>query len=225
MMSFAKAPVLYLFSVLVLSGCASTGIKSQAPVAISVAPAIDVPYRDVVKNIPDHLGVNIRWGGQILAAEDAGDKTRLTVLAYPLNSTGQPQLQSASSSAGDFVGGRFVVETDDFDAETSGRFVTVYGTVADKEILTNGKLTKTIPVVTAVEFKQWDGNDSHYAHKRYRLPYNGLGFGLRLGHTNFGYDSYGYYGYANVAPFFYPYYGYSSRYNSRRFRRSGRYYR
>ena len=220
MISFAKAPVLYIFSVLVLSGCASSPIKSHAPIQISVAPAIDVPYGEVVKNVPDHLGVNVRWGGQIVAAEDVGDKTRLTVLAYPLNANGQPQ--PSSSSNGDFVGGRFIVETTDFDIETGGRFLTVYGTVSSKEVLTNGKLTKTIPVVTAVEFKEWSANDSVYAHRRHRLPYNGLGFGLRLGHVNFHYNGYGY---ANVAPFFYPYYGYSPRYTSRRLRRSRRYYR
>lgn len=201
-----------VITVLVLSGCASSGIQPSAPVQISIAPAIDVPYGEVVENVPDHIGVNVRWGGQIIGVEDAENTTRLTVLAYPLNSKGQPEQERVEG----FVGGRFIVETNTFDTENGNRFLTVYGPISDKEVLTNGKLTKTIPVVTAVETKEWTEHDRRYARERHRLPYNGLGFGIRLGHANIGY---GHYGYANVSPFFYPYRLFSKRgHRGRRFR-------
>ncbi|MFT6407138.1 MAG: starvation-inducible outer membrane lipoprotein [Arenicella sp.] len=75
---------------LLISGCASTGMQSKAPIQISIAPAIDVPYAEVIRNIPEHIGVNLRWGGQIIGIKTIEKLTRLTVLAYPLNAKGQP---------------------------------------------------------------------------------------------------------------------------------------
>ncbi|RBP48919.1 Slp family lipoprotein [Arenicella xantha] len=186
---------------LVLSGCASSSLQSKTPTQISIPPAIDVPYSDVIENVTDHVGVNVRWGGQIIAVEDAEETTRLTVLAYPLNRKGQPELDQVKG----FVGGRFIVETNSFNAQKKRRFLTVYGPISDAEVLTNGKLTKTIPVVTALAIKEWSANDQRYARERYRLPYNGLGFGLRLHHGYIGYDYYSRFGYINYSPFFYPY--------------------
>ncbi|MFT6407137.1 MAG: hypothetical protein ACJAQ6_000547 [Arenicella sp.] len=95
----------------------------------------------------------------------------------------------------------------------------MYGTVSDKQVLSNGKLTKIIPVVTAIEAKEWPAHDPHYARQRHRLPYNGLELGLRLCHARIAYDYYNHYGYANLSPFFYPYRYFNSRgYGGRRHR-------
>ena len=82
-----------------LTACASTGSKSSLSPQISYAPAIDVSYNDVVKNVPEHVGVNVRWGGQIIAAENpkSGAKTRLTLLAYPLKANGKPDTKAFKS--------------------------------------------------------------------------------------------------------------------------------
>lgn len=218
-MTYRTKALLFVIAALTLTGCASTGIQNNTPVQITLAPAIDVPYAEVIKDVPNHIGVTVRWGGQIIAVEDDQSVTRLTVLAYPLNSKGQPRVEPDKG----FVGGRFIVETSTFDAESSSRFLTVYGPISSEEVLTNGKLTKTIPVVTALEAKEWTSNDHHYAgqRQRHRLPYNGLGYGLNFGYAHIGYDYGRYYGYANLAPFFYPYYHTGSRgFRSRRSRSS-----
>lgn len=212
-----------LFSIgmiLLLTGCASSNHQSRIPNQIAIAPAIDVAYDDVIKNLPNHIGVNVRWGGQIIGVEDAGNSARLTVLAYPLNSKGQPNHQRGEG----FVGGRFIVETTSFDSENNNRFITVYGRISDREILKNGHLSQSIPVVTALESKEWTEHDRRYARDRIRLPYNGLGFGLgfRVGPARIGFNNYGYYGHANLFPFF-PFYDShyfyrSKKYRGRRFR-------
>lgn len=208
-MTYTTRVLLLTAALLTLSGCASNASQSKPSQQISIAPAINVPYRDVVKNVPDHLGVKVRWGGQIIAAESMENATRLTVLAFPLNANGQPVLEHVEG----FAGGRFIVETDAFDSKRESRFLTVFGQISDKETLKNGKFTKTIPVVTALEIKEWSESDQPYAHQRHRLPYNGLGFGLKLGytHTSYGYYGYDNYRYANLSPFYYPYRGYTSR--------------
>lgn len=208
-MTYTIRVLLLVTALLALSGCASGASQSKTSNQISIAPAINVPYRDVVKNVPDHLGVTVRWGGQIIAAESAENITRLTVLAFPLNAKGYPILDYVEG----FAGGRFIVEIDAFDSQSESRFLTVFGQISDKETLKNGKFTKTIPVVTALEVKEWSDNNQPYAHQRHRLPYNGLGFGLRLGYAQVGYGYYGYdnYKYANLSPFYRPYRAYSSR--------------
>lgn len=218
-------PILFALLALTLSGCATSIDKKEVPIQISVAPAIDVPYSDVVKNIPEHIGVKVRWGGQIIGAEQAGDITRLTMLAYPLNSAGQPDIRSQRD---DFTGGRFIVETHNFDPENPNRFMTVYGAVTNTEVLTNGKLTKSIPVVTALESSDWDPKDQRYANERLRLPYNGLALGLHFGHRgyygrssfrgyNYGRYSYGRFGGRTGFNSFYSPYRYSG-FRSRRYR-------
>jgi outer membrane lipoprotein len=200
-----------------LTGCASSNHQSRVPNQITIAPAIDVAYDDVIKNVPDHIGINVRWGGQIIGVENAESSTRLTVLAYPLNSKGQPNHQRGEG----FVGGRFIVDTTTFDSEKNNRFVTVYGRISDKEVLKNGHLTQTIPVITALESKEWTEHDRRYARERIRLPYNGLGFGLgfRVGPARIGFNNYGYYSHANLFPFYDPYYFYrSKKFRSRHFR-------
>jgi starvation-inducible outer membrane lipoprotein len=214
MTNFTKASFC-ISAILLLTGCASSNHQSRVPDQITIAPAIDVTYDDVIKNVPNHVCVNVRWGGQIIGVEDAGSPTRLTVLAYPLNRKGQPNNQRGE----DFVGGRFIIETTAFDSEKNNRFVTVYGRISDKEVLKNGHLTQTIPVVTAIESKEWTEHDRRYARDRIRLPYNGLGFGLgvRVGPARIAFNNYDYYGRTNLHPFFDPYYFYrSKKYNRRR---------
>jgi len=212
--------------VLTLSACATTNPHKSVSNNIIFAPAIDVSYGEVVKNVPEHLGTNVRWGGQIIAADDVGDKTRLTVLAYPLDKVGRPDGQTDQ----DFNGGRFIIETYNFDESKGGRFITVYGLISDKEVLTNGKLQKEIPVVSAINTMEWESTKAdHYRHRGRHLPYYGLSLGLGYGRGGFAFSSfdYDYYGYGpygrvglSVGNFFYPsryYYG-RSKYRSRRFR-------
>lgn len=204
-------------AVLSLSACASTGGKSTISKKIQHAPAIDVAYRQAAENLQDHIGVNVRWGGQIVAAEDVGNKTRLTVIAYPLSNEGKPIAKSSNK----FQGGHFIVELENFDIDESGDLMTVYGKISSEEVLTNGKLKKSIPVVTAFETESWDlDSRRRYADRHYR-PYHGFGLTAGFGHGWF-FPRLGisYYDYYNRFGLSYVYT--SNRYGSRRFYRGRR---
>ena len=202
----ALAPLL-----LVLGACASAGKKNIPSAQIKYAPAIEVPYSEVVEDVAEHIGVNVRWGGQIIAAEDVAEVTRLTVLAMPLAETGRPSRRLQQ----EFEGGRFIVEMKDFDESSNNQLITVYGPISGEEILRNGKKQKVIPVVTALESRDWNAETRPYTNKFHLgLSYNGLGSRYYGRH----YYGHGYSSYGNYYSFF-PY-GYVSR--GHRFHRHGR---
>lgn len=181
---YSRSVKAFAIAILLLSlgACTTTGKSSQSgakpPLEISYAPAIDVSYEEVVNRLKAHIGVKVRWGGQIIGSEDVDDLTRLTVIAYPLNAQGRPDRNANN----DFAAGRFIVETKNFDAGKESRFLTVYGQITGEGVLTNGKLEKVIPVVTAIESKQWNSTERRYIARTGRhLPYNGLGYGVSFG--------------------------------------------
>ena len=172
---------------LVVTGCASSGKqakssdqKSVSPL-INFEPAIDISYSEVTKNVQENIGVDVRWGGQIISTEIVDDTTtRLTVFAHPLTSNGRPLNLGQSNQDG----GRFVVELKDGlaqDVVFDGHFVTFYGTVTDKVVLANGNKQKTIPVVSVVELVDWDIVDrEYYANNRRGNAFYSLGY--KTGH-------------------------------------------
>lgn len=175
-----------------LSACISTGNSSyqpaRAPAEITYAPAIDVAYAEVVDNIPEHLGTNVRWGGQVIESEQLHTVRRLTVMAYPLDKRGKPELKDYAN----FDGGRFVIDIANEMAgadEFVNRLVTVYGPVSGELQLINGKRQKTIPIVAAVEATQWADRHSRRYHDRRGYAYYRLG----LGYGHYGGHRYGYY--------------------------------
>lgn len=211
-----------LVCLLSLAACASTGNNRLLSPQIAHAPAIDVPLSAVVDNVNENLGVNVRWGGQIIHAEDVQkpveegqqpkEITRVTVVAHPLLGSGKPDWRSRP----DFDGGRFIVEISDFHEQIHRRFITVYGPISGAQTLSNGKRQTTIPVVTALESADWNDPHDRYRYQvgfRHDLPYNGLGF--RYGY----YDGYGYSGSVfygvglGLYPFYspYPYFSYGHR--------------
>lgn len=165
-----------------LSACASVQQKGQLPQSLSVAPAIDVSYSEVNKNIPENIGLNVRWGGQIIGARKVGDVTELTVFSYPLSKEGRP----IPLSDKEFDGGRFIVEVGDYDSNNSAGYLTVYGQISGQKTLVNGPRSLVIPVVTAVDSTAWEKEASR---DRRGIAYYSLG--LSTGHFN------SYYGYGN----------------------------
>lgn len=208
-----------------LTACATVNSKNTISPQIAYAPAIDVPYSAVIDNVKEHVGVNVRWGGQIIGAEDVTESqakgnsakgqednviTRVTVIASPLSSDGKPDRRGEA----EFDGGRFIVEMNNFHDRVRSRFITVYGPISGEETLTNGNKQITIPVIAAVETEDWNHSSQRYPVEfRHGLPYNGLG--LRYGYYDgYGYSGSAYYGFGyGYSPYFYPYanYGHGRR--------------
>ena len=181
---------------LIMSGCASTQIIPQVnevPTSISYAPVIDIAYADVITDIDENIGVNVRWGGEVIDSIQLNDSTvRLTVYGYPLSNEGRPFKQSIKARQDREESGRFIVELNQNLAEGiefKGHFVTFYGGVASKLVVTNGNREKQIPVIDAQEIVDWtiiDSNRNYVKDYRgnayYALSYSGrhLGYRTRL---------------------------------------------
>ena len=133
--------------------------KEELSTNITFPPAIDITYVDVSDKIDQHIGANVRWGGQVIESTQIDDSTiRMIVFAYPLAKDGRPvKKEKANENYG-----RFIVELKDNSAKNvdfKNRFVTLYGGIISQSVITNGDLQKTIPVVNAEELVDWNRVD------------------------------------------------------------------
>jgi len=167
-----------LAMLLSLSACASLGTASNAPAEIRYAPAIDTSYREVSENIKESIGVNVRWGGEIIDSKRVGELTELTVFAHPLSKDGRP----APWSDKEFSNDRFIVAVKEQKETLLRKYVTVYGQVSGEKELVNGPRSITVPIITAIESKEWNPKVSN--DRRGVAYYN-------LGHSTGHFRSFG----------------------------------
>ena len=150
---------------------------------ISSPPLIAASYEQVQSDLAKHLGVNVRWGGQVIGSQSIDQITRITVLAYPLEANGTPSTERA------IQGNAFAIDFDNSSLPRKlkeGNFITVYGPVIGGLKLTNGPLETLVPVIASEEVKKWNQrnivglnrtrNRDRFASERLRY-YNSLGFG------------------------------------------------
>ncbi len=148
MKKLIKATILLVVSLVI-----TTQTNSQPiPARITNTPAIDVSYKQVQSDLTKHLGVNVRWGGQIIDSQQTDTSTLVILQAFPLDTEGKP------SVGGDIESSIFVV---DYDKNSSpknlavGNYITVYGSVEGDLELINGPLQMLVPVVTSQEIQRW----------------------------------------------------------------------
>ena len=196
-----KALFIVVFA-LSLSACATINPNASTANEIRYAPAIDTTYDEVSNNITDSIGINVRWGGEIIRSKKVGDKTELTVFSHPLSNDGRPVPWSDK----EFSNGRFIVEVDDYDHSLIRKYLTIFGTVPGEKTLTNGPKSIVVPVITAIESKEWLPEASN--DKR-GIAYYSLGHGSRH------FSRFGRFGNRSFSRFDRNYYGHGFRSGSR----------
>ena len=141
--AFRMGPL--LAALLVAAGCQSTGggLRLGAEeVAVMPRAAVEAG------GLP---GRQVAWGGIIVDAKNLADRTRLEVLAFPLDADGYPD-------EGESPGGRFIADffgfLDPVD-HAPGRRVTIRGTIGRIESGRVGEASYDFPVVETVEVKLW----------------------------------------------------------------------
>ena len=87
-----------LLSCLLLSACAGL------PPAIENAPAVQLSYNQVSRDINSYKDAPVRWGGVIIDVENEAQSSLMQVVFYPLDYSGRPLLHKAGE-------GRFVVKS------------------------------------------------------------------------------------------------------------------
>jgi outer membrane lipoprotein len=168
---------IFLLMCLTLTAC------SSLPPAIKDPPAYDLQYPEASINLGKFTNAPVRWAGKIVEIENEPAYSALQVLAYPVGSSGRPEIDEASQ-------GRFVVKSPGFldpavyKKETA---VTVAGSIAGETERKIGNKSLKLPLVNANAIHLWQAID----YDRYGY-YGGFGYGYGGG---FGYPYGGFYGY------------------------------
>jgi outer membrane lipoprotein len=116
-------------------------------------------------------GKTVAWGGVIVGTMNLADKTRLEVLAYPLDGRNRPEVEAKPT-------GRFIafhpgfLEPVNFAA---GRLLTVIGTVTGTLPGTVGEARYVYPVIEASRVFLWPTPEQEAAQPQFHF---GVGVGI-----------------------------------------------
>ena len=130
---------------LLLSACASGPTFNTAGVDPSLTP------QGVTARPQPATGKSVQWGGVIVSTTNLQGSTRIEVLAYPLDSDGQPKSDGTPQ-------GRFILERTGYLEPASyaeGRQVTVVGTVSGTRTGRVGEADYVYPVIAARQLYLW----------------------------------------------------------------------
>ena len=179
-----------LFVCIFFSAC--TGL----PASVRDVPVAKVTYGEVSQNPNSYKDTSVRWGGVVIDVENEENFTLVQVLSYPLNYSGQPQLNKQSQ-------GRFVIKSSEFldpAVYAKDREITVAGTIEGDIERTIGKKHVRLPLLSSEGIYLWPVYQYPYA-------YGGPGYGYG---AYYGYGPYYGYGYRYGGPYWggYPYWWY-----------------
>jgi outer membrane lipoprotein len=106
---------------------------------------------EVRGHVENFISQKVRWGGVILHTENKDNASRLTIVAFPLNDDGEPNISDQST-------GRFIAVVDAFLEPTvysSERSVTVTGRVLKSETRAIGEFPYEYPVIQVEHYYLW----------------------------------------------------------------------
>ena len=156
--------LVFLAIVGLLIGCASTPDFDTTQVDQSLTPqsAATEPERN--------RGKTVLWGGTILDIRNLKDSTHIEILAYPLNTSHRPLLESKPL-------GRFIIQHPGYlepSTYEQGRILTVLGKVSGSQSGNVGESTYTYAVINSEQLHLWS-RDSGRSRTSFHL---GVGIGL-----------------------------------------------
>jgi len=134
-----------LLTLLLLAGC------SSKPVLPSEGANMQLSAKQVVDTGRQFFGSRVLWGGVIVSSTNLEGRTRLEILAYPLDSDLRPLTNKQAGS-------RFLayhkgyLETVDYSA---GRQISLVGTVSSIEEGRLGEHSYRYPTVEAEQLHLW----------------------------------------------------------------------
>lgn len=128
---------------LLVTACASSPLKLEG-VNRTVTPAMissEHPYTDM----------RVVWGGMIIKTQPLQQKTQIEVLAFPVDSNGEPDRQTTSQ-------GRFLIQHQGYLEPADfapGRWVSVVGKIGQSQMGTVGKVNYRFPVIVPEQLYLW----------------------------------------------------------------------
>lgn len=130
---------------LLLGACASGPAFDTGGVDHALTP------RDVVARPQHATGKQVHWGGLILSTTNLKDRTRIEVLAYPLDARSRPRGEGEPT-------GRFMLEKAGYlepATYAEGRQVTLVGTVTGTRSGRVGESDYVYPLIDARQLHLW----------------------------------------------------------------------
>jgi len=164
----SKPVLLVLLPALLLGACASAPTFDTTGVVPGLTP------QTVTANPLPATGESVQWGGTIIGITNLQDRTRIEVLAYPLDSKARPRSDSNPL-------GRFILEQQGFlDPATykEGRQISAVGTVTGTRITSVGEASYDHPVVDARQIYLWPEDQGPQG--------SGVTFGVGVGSGGWG---------------------------------------
>lgn len=137
--------ILPITLLLLLGACASGPAFDTGGVDHALTP------RDVSARPQLATGKDVRWGGLILSTTNLQDRTRVEVLAYPLDARARPRSEVEPT-------GRFMLEQAGYlepATYAEGRQVTVVGTVTGTRSGRVGESDYVYPLIDARQLHLW----------------------------------------------------------------------
>lgn len=134
-----------LLLISLLTGCAGTPVFDTSVVVKSLTP------QSVIAEPADSRGKTALWGGTILDTRNLKDSTRIEVLAYPLDSSQRPVLNSKPL-------GRFIIQQQGYlepATFSQGRLLSVIGSVGESQSGNVGDSAYSYPVLDAEQLHLW----------------------------------------------------------------------
>ncbi|MDQ2695765.1 MAG: Slp family lipoprotein [Pseudomonadota bacterium] len=153
-------PMGFILLALLLAGCATSPLPRIAPGGLELGPALVEPAA--------FQGTPVTWGGIIILLRQDNGATLVEVEERKLSRSGLPQAGSPSY-------GYFLIRAPralDPAVYSSGRYVTVRGTLAQSRAEALGSRPYTLPVVEAQELLLWHPDYSDYYADRYARELN-----------------------------------------------------
>ena len=159
-----NSKLVFLALVGLLTSCASTPDFDITQVDQSLTP------QSVIAEAEHNRGKTAIWGGTILDIRNLKDSTRIEILAYPLNTSHRPLLESKPL-------GRFIILQQGYlepSTYAPGRVLTVLGKVRGSQSGNVGESTYTYAVINSEQLHLWS-LDSGRNRTSFHL---GVGIGL-----------------------------------------------
>lgn len=149
--------------IMLLIGCANTPKFDTTGVDATLTP------QSVITETETSVGKTALWGGTILNTQNLEKTTQLEMLAYPLNSSNKPMLDSKPL-------GRFIIRHQGYLEAASyetGKLLTVLGKISQNLKGKVGESEYTYPTINAKQLHLWTANDEP------KTSFH-LGIGIRL---------------------------------------------
>jgi outer membrane lipoprotein len=170
-----KPGLLVLLPALLLNACATT----SAPTFDTIGVDPFLTPQSVAASPQAATGRSVQWGGTIIGVTNLEDRTRIEVLAYPIDRNAKPQ------GDGNPLGRFFLEQRGFLDPATykPGRLVSVVGSVTGTLSARVGEASYEHPVVDARQTYLWPENREYGSDTGVTF---GIGVGTWGSGTNWG---------------------------------------